>query len=451
MEITSQSFHNHLPSIISAIRACDYYAIDTEYSGFSIAQKDKCSLYDDVETRYQKIKFLCQNHLAWQIGLALFKYDAGTGIYECRAYSFPVFPGNEAKANKSFIVTSNALKFLEKYHFSFLKTITEGIGFQQIAREKEVLDNIDDFLLKKEMPISMVNPGRECRSEISKIQEAINDWLLKSEDSITIEFSSKFAKTYFFESDFFKHLNTTPQSKGLSTTLTKTHNAANISEPQKVMHKPSREQLYKKQMGISLLISELIQCKKPLIGHNFMYDLGFFYYQFVDDFSESYGEFKKKLHEYFPVVYDTKIIASFHRDMFPCTDLITIIKRLPKLNKDLVKFTFPNGFANLEESDAVHDAGFDAYCTGKAFAIMAKLIEIEETKAPLNVPKTKKEKSKGTHNKAFKYKEGTNINPSENSIKELKKKAKKERRQERKIMNGTDSKSGPDYTNEPNK
>jgi hypothetical protein len=40
-----------------------------------------------------------------------------------------------------------------------------------------------------------------------------------------------------------------------------------------------------------------------------------------------------------------------------------------------VKFTFPSGFVNLEESTAVHDAGFDAYRTAKAFAVTAKILE----------------------------------------------------------------------------
>jgi len=128
-------------------------------------------------------------------------------------------------------------------------------------------------------------------------------------------------------------------------------------------------------MGFSLLVSELIRYKKPLIGHNFFYDIGFLYYQFIDDFPQSYSTFKTLLHNCFPRVYDTEVITSSYKDKFPCSDLETIVKRATILNNDVVKFTFPSEFVNFEKEVAEYDAGFNAFCTGKVFAIIAKSIE----------------------------------------------------------------------------
>eukprot|EP00826_Nyctotherus_ovalis_P045453 TRINITY_DN5036_c0_g1_i7.p1 TRINITY_DN5036_c0_g1~~TRINITY_DN5036_c0_g1_i7.p1 ORF type:complete len:199 (-),score=50.60 TRINITY_DN5036_c0_g1_i7:146-742(-) len=150
-------------------------------------------------------------------------------------------------------------------------------------------------------------------------------------------------------------------------------------------------------MGLSLLISELIYYKKPLVGHNFMYDIGFLYYQFIDDFPDTYELFKHRVHDCFPTIYDTKVIADFHKDKFPCTDLETVAKKATALNHGVVKFAFSSGFANYEESVAECSAGFDAFCVGKVFVIMAKLIEtrksslvsVENEKSKANVGKVK--------------------------------------------------------------
>ena len=127
MEVTSKSFQEKLPSIIEAIRECEFCAIDTECGGFALNLRDEYTFYDTIETRYERLKFLCQNHLAWQIGLSIFKYDPFTNSYQCRTYTFNVFPADSPTSKRSYIMTSNALDFLNKRNFPFLKVITEGI------------------------------------------------------------------------------------------------------------------------------------------------------------------------------------------------------------------------------------------------------------------------------------------------------------------------------------
>lgn len=150
-------------------------------------------------------------------------------------------------------------------------------------------------------------------------------------------------------------------------------------------------------MGLSLLISELIYYKKPLVGYDCIYDIGFLFYQFIDDFPDTYELFKERVHDCFPTVYDTKVIAGFHKDKLSCTNLETLTTKVAALNGGVVKFTFPSGFANYEESVVEHSAGFNAFCAGKVFAIMAKLIEAkkfsfvsgESKESKTNVEKTK--------------------------------------------------------------
>ena len=47
------------------------------------------------------------------------------------------------------------------------------------------------------------------------------------------------------------------------------------------------------EMGFSLVVEELIEAKKPIIGHNMMHDIIYLYNQFIDKLPEEYSEFIK--------------------------------------------------------------------------------------------------------------------------------------------------------------
>jgi len=44
-------------------------------------------------------------------------------------------------------------------------------------------------------------------------------------------------------------------------------------------------------MGFSLIVQMVINAKKPLIGHNMIYDIIYLYNQFIDDLPLTYQEF----------------------------------------------------------------------------------------------------------------------------------------------------------------
>ena len=52
-----------------------------------------------------------------------------------------------------------------------------------------------------------------------------------------------------------------------------------------------------------------MESKKPLVGHNCLYDILRIYHQFVDDLPANYKDFKRAFHHFFPEIYDTKHLA----------------------------------------------------------------------------------------------------------------------------------------------
>jgi len=131
----------------------------------------------------------------------------------------------------------------------------------------------------------------------------------------------------------------------------------------------------------------LIAAKKPIIGHNMIYDIIYLYNQFVDDLPETYQEFIQKWFDLFPLVYDNKVLSSA-AEYFGRTDLGKVYEKC--LNDERIKlagmkmyFDLDNGFKNYEGSELLshyHEAAYDAYMTGYSFANIVKFKESDKGK-----------------------------------------------------------------------
>jgi len=52
-----------------------------------------------------------------------------------------------------------------------------------------------------------------------------------------------------------------------------------------------------------------MESRKPLIGHNMIYDLGFLYNQFLGSLPATFKEWAEKVEASFPSLYDTKVLS----------------------------------------------------------------------------------------------------------------------------------------------
>lgn len=57
--------------------------------------------------------------------------------------------------------------------------------------------------------------------------------------------------------------------------------------------------------------------KTPIIGHNLMYDILYFYAQFIGNLPGTYLEFLAEWNKYFPIVFDSKVLAFYNKQFFP--------------------------------------------------------------------------------------------------------------------------------------
>lgn len=57
----------------------------------------------------------------------------------------------------------------------------------------------------------------------------------------------------------------------------------------------------------------MIDSKKPIIGHNLMFDTCYIFNQFIDNLPNTFVDYRKAWLQYFPTTYDTKILSEFTR------------------------------------------------------------------------------------------------------------------------------------------
>ena len=167
----------------------------------------------------------------------------------------------------------------------------------------------------------------------------------------------------------------------------------------------NRERMFLQELGFGHVMELLIKkCQTdfcPIIGHNMIYDIIYVYNQFVGDLPSTYTEFSQCWFNLFPLTYDTKVLSfKAQYTSFSKTILGKIFEKCQndKRLKDILGFQFDlkNGFSNYHGSDLLshyHEAAYDAYMTGYAFARILKYKEIDE------VYHSNKEKGKNSKEK----------------------------------------------------
>ena len=115
-----------------------------------------------------------------------------------------------------------------------------------------------------------------------------------------------------------------------------------------------------------------------------IYDILYFYDQFIGPLPDKYIEFVKEWHSKFPLTFDTKVLT-FQAESFSKTGLGIVFEKCQgdKKFKDIIQIHFDlnNGFRNYHGTDLLshyHEAAYDAYMTGYVYVKTLKFKEIDE-------------------------------------------------------------------------
>ena len=152
---------------------------------------------------------------------------------------------------------------------------------------------------------------------------------------------------------------------------------------------------FKNMIGFRQVFNALVELKKPIVGHNLLFDLMFVHRWLDSELPEDFATFKNKLNANFNLVFDTKFVDSSgvlgvgHSDttLEQCMTRYKVDKACEvKVNEDEmdevgVTGQKPPSIDVLISSDCdfdpeatcFHNAGYDAYCTGYVFAQQLEL------------------------------------------------------------------------------
>lgn len=136
-------------------------------------------------------------------------------------------------------------------------------------------------------------------------------------------------------------------------------------------------------MGFSLVIKAMIEAKKPMIGHNCLYDWIYLYNQFIGPLPDTYLQFAQEWSSMFPKTFDTKVLM-YNSASFPNTYLgklyETCIKEDTFMNNLKCDYDTKNECTNYKGTalqSHSHEAAYDAHMTGVAFMHILKHEEIQ--------------------------------------------------------------------------
>jgi poly(A)-specific ribonuclease len=145
-------------------------------------------------------------------------------------------------------------------------------------------------------------------------------------------------------------------------------------------------------------ISKKLQSRRPvLVGHNAFGDLMYLYQKFLGDLPETVEEFGRMVGEMFPVVVDTKYMATHGFGSSTQSALDQIVTMLgnqttPEICKCIFQVRWGKylrmidmnpSFDKYQKKEALHEAGYDSYLTARIMIQLSAKLHSEAIKTAL--------------------------------------------------------------------
>ncbi|XP_056021406.1 poly(A)-specific ribonuclease PNLDC1-like isoform X2 [Ostrea edulis] len=365
------------------------FAIDTEFTGLSLNDETKNSLFDSVEDRYTKLRQSVQQFTISQIGISAFLKE--NDKYIAHSYNMYLFPAVFGPVDVRFMIQASSFEFQRQYDFDFNKYVYEGVSFMNEEQEKQLMA----FLKRRE-----ITAGVERDIDENLVQEVcseVAEWYTKAEvgESHTVlknDGTRKLKYNFVFQNELRSRF------EGIWTSMDEDRNLVvtkvTPEEGEKVTAKPRTDssELHRSLTGFRRLFLLLIEQQKPLLGHNMLMDLLLIYDKFHKPLPAHYRDFKTEIHRIFPLIIDTKQISTYmirkKIDLKFNSTLGGLYKVLSSpLGQQFVIYSpiiaHGEGFENYShETFLPHEAGYDAYMCGYCFLRLCHIMTF------MNIPST---------------------------------------------------------------
>ncbi|XP_035394755.1 poly(A)-specific ribonuclease PNLDC1 isoform X3 [Cygnus atratus] len=305
MDVGAAGFGRLLPGLRDRVRRAAFLGLDMEFTGLYSAfpQNNQPSLFDSPAERYLKVRQSVQRFTVTQLGLAIFSKE-DSNKYVVHSYNFFLFPSTLGVTDVEFTLSASSIQFLSHYGFDFNKFLKDGIPYMNELQEKSLNQRLSE------------GSWRVCsavdRDVMKKAIDEVTCWIVAAEEGETMILKdlsgSQMLEVQLVLRQALQNVWTQPLED--SEVVVK-----KVSLQQRWLLENSSYDYCRKELilmsarGFTNLFQILVKAKKPLVGHNMFVDLCHLHDKFYKPLPESYEEFKRNIHNLFPVLIDTKTVT----------------------------------------------------------------------------------------------------------------------------------------------
>ncbi|NWY24184.1 PNDC1 ribonuclease, partial [Pheucticus melanocephalus] len=336
------------------------------------------SLFDSPAERYVKARQSVQRFTLVQLG----KYFSFHFRYLVHSYNFFLFPSTLGIKDVEFTLSASSIQFLSHYGFDYNKFLKDGIPYMNEVQEK---------ILRQHL---LAGTWKVCsnadRDVLNKAIDEVTTWIAaaKEEDTMILQDLSGYhmIEVQLVLRQALENVWTEPlgDKKVMVKKVSPEH--------RQLLENSSYDRCQKKLIllsarGFTNLFQILVKVKKPLVGHNMLMDLMHLHDKFYRPLPESYEEFKRNIHNLFPVIIDTKTVTKSvqKKCLFPrVSSLVEAYAVLCSSNLNpkgppCPVIALASGCSRYAEKKFPHEAGYDAFLCGSVLLMSAHLLLCRST------------------------------------------------------------------------
>ncbi|RHZ63090.1 CAF1 family ribonuclease [Aspergillus thermomutatus] len=456
MDVTAQSFPYHLPRILDDLATCCFVSMDFEFSGIATASSNPNRGSQTLQDRYEEVKNSADKYQILQVGLTICHEDIENASYTLKPYNVYLNPiiDKRLEVERDWSMQSGAIEFLLENKFSIDSVLKQGV--QYLSREEEeqaiakAIERRDRVAMHTSIDVKETE--HESLAFLKAVRRLVDDWLELG--AIREEYLNIPPPTRIGVSQSSKSLPSALNrfQKRLVHQLIEVEypSLVTISKPdfiQIIDYNEERERSVREQrmtrvqertwkqtgfrwvaealaggdltnldsgyfMGI-MASSAAVESKYPLkefseklkqrlkehrpvlIGHNLFSDLIYFCRCFFGPLPHKVEEFQSMAHELFPVLMDTKYMATHNcGSINPRSSLSELNDNLAK--KAIPKISIHPQYSKYTTQKIEHEAGYDSLLTAQVFIRLSAQLRdggaSTESSGPVDLPQRKSTK-----------------------------------------------------------
>ncbi|KAF9178538.1 hypothetical protein BGZ51_007610 [Haplosporangium sp. Z 767] len=378
MEVLRDNFQKELPYIKEAIDECEFISIDAEFSGLH-TEPNKRNASTTLEEGYEELRKSASKFLTIQIGISTFSFDPRNGSYLAKPFNFFIFPTSltgYSPQGRCFLTEASSFDFLSRNRFDFNKWVYQGVHYMTKDEEKSFRAERIKFL-NHQVDTLTVDP-----TMVQWIGETVDRIKAWKADPNAINFINIMTVNAYQRRLVYQEVHRLWPAELCARGQSNFINITKMTEKQFEMQQKKKlsdlERDIENSIGFRAVIDMLSACKKPIVGHNIVIDLAYILAQFVGPLPPTLEEYKKMIHDTFPIVMDTKYV-SYTADALRGLAYDSTLGGLENLVGSVHFMGCPRVIPDIKHQryfsrDLSHEAGYDAYITGSIMIRMLAFI-----------------------------------------------------------------------------